>query len=171
MALKPFRLVVQERLSAALEGITIANGFETDLGPGKVFRGRLYFGERDPVPMVSILEEPIAAETDLEPSGGTGGTTPYILMVQGFASDDPVHPTDPAHFLMADVKRVLAEVRKERETTDRVLAFPEKAPTVTDITFGAGVVRPPDDLSAKAYFWLRVTIELVEDNDKPYMEV
>ena len=167
---EPFRLAVQKRLTEALEGITIANGFYTDIGPGKVFRGRLYYGDSDPIPMISILEEPLAAETDLEPMGGTGGTTPYNLMVQGFVSDNQANPTDPAHYLMADVKKVLARLNKERIATDRVLAFPEKAPTVLDIEFGGGVVRPPDDLSAKAYFWLRVTLSLVEDNENPSVE-
>lgn len=167
---EPFRLVVQKRLTAALEGITVANGYQSDIGPGRVFRGRLYYGDQDPIPMISILEEPIASETDLEPLDGQGGSTPYNLMIQGFVQDDPENPTDPAHVLMADVKKVLAALNKERATTDRVLAFPDKAPTVLGIEFGGGVVRPPDDLSAKAYFWLRVTLSLVEDNEDPYVD-
>ena len=159
---EPFRLVVQKRLTAALEAIP-------EIGAGHVFRGRLFFGERDPLPMISILEEPIASETDMEPLDGQGGTTPYNLMIQGFVRDDPVNPTDPAHVLLAGVKKVLAGLNKERGVTDRVLAFGEKAPTVLSIYFGSGVVRPPDDLSAKAYFWLRVTLALVEDNEDPYV--
>lgn len=165
---KPFRLRVQEALTAELEGITVANGFQSEIGPGKVFRGRLYFGEKDPLPMISILEEPIAADSDLEPEDGAGGVTPYALMVQGFVKDDPDNPTDPAHYLMADVKRVLVKLKGQVDDDERVFHFGAKAPTVLDVSFGGGVVRPPDDLSAKAYFWLRVTFDLAEDNEDPY---
>lgn len=170
----PFRLRVQKALADALREITPDNGYKHDLSgaddsdDNKLFRGRAIFGDDDPVPMVSILEEPIAPETDLEPADGDGSSGAYNLMVQGFADDDKRHPTDPAHRLMADVKKRLAKVREESKAEDRVFQFGAKAPTVVGITFGGGVVRPPDEISAKAYFWLRVTLNLVEDHENPY---
>lgn len=163
----PFRLRVQKALTTELETISVAGGSKWDMA-GKVFRGRVYYGEETPVPFISILEEPIAPETDLEPSNGVGGTSPYDLMVQGYVQDDPDHPTDEAHFLLADTKKVLARIREEGRRTDRLLAFGNDAPTVVGISFGGGVVRPADEVSAVAYFWLRVTLELVEDHNDPY---
>lgn len=171
---EPFRLRVQKQLAEALREITPTNGFKSDFSgaedgdDNRVFRGRLYFGDDDPVPMLSILEEPIAPENDLEPSGGEGGQVQYNLMIQGFATDDANHPTDPAHILLADVKKKLADVKAKAKVKDRVFQFGAKAPTVTGITFGGGVVRPPDEISAKAYFWLQVTFNLVEDHENPY---
>ena len=170
----PFRLRVQKELAEALRQITPANGYTHDLSgaddsdDNKVFRGRVIFGDDDPVPMISILEEPIAPENDLEPFDGDGSSGRYSLMVQGFADDDKRHPTDSAHRFMADVKKRLAQVKEESKTRDRVFQFGAKAPTVVGIIFGGGVVRPPDEISAKAYFWLRVTLNLVEDHENPY---
>jgi len=172
----PFRLRVQRSLSAALEQITPGNGFVSDLSPtvsgGKtnrrVFRGRTMFGDNDPLPMVSILEEPIAPETDLAPVSGVTGQGPYDLMVQGFATDDSENPTDPAHVLMADVKQRLVALKQDEDLGDRVFRFGPKANTVVGVSFGGGVVRPADEVSAVAYFWLRVSFDLAENHLNPF---
>ena len=39
---------------------------------------------------------------------------------------------------------------------------------VTKLYIGPGVVRPPDEVSAKAYFWLTITLDLAEDLEHPY---
>lgn len=163
---EPFRLAVQKALTAALSEITIENGYSTDLG-GNVFRGRLIYGATDPLPMVSILEEPIAEETDLAPSGGADRSA-YRLMVQGFVDDDPINPTDPAHWLLADVKKRLIALKNTGREGGGIFHFGAKAPMVDAVDFDGGVVRPPDgEVSAKAYFWCRVTLELVEDHENP----
>lgn len=170
----PFRLLVQQKLSEALEEIATqppSLGYHHDLA-GRVFRGRLVFSATDPLPAVSILEEPIPAVSTMEPSGGDGGYSSYDLMVQGFVADDLANPTDPAHLLMADVKRRLAQLKREGETDrhDRgVFLLGPKAPMVMEMRFGAGIVRPPDELSARAFFWLQVNLTLVEDHDEPFV--
>lgn len=168
----PFRLRVQKALTAALEQITPANGFVTDMSPftdtKRVLRGRVLFGEDDPLPMISILEEPVAPDNELAPEGGTSGTQSYDLMVQGFVNDDPENPTDPAHILMADVKMRLVDLKTDENHADRVFRFGPKANTVIGVSFGGGVVRPADEVSAVAYFWLRVQLELAEDHLQPF---
>jgi hypothetical protein len=173
----PFRLRVQKSLTAALQQITPANGYYSDMSDttddrGKplerVYRGRTLFGEDDPLPMLSILEEPIAPETDLAPTGGTSGIGPYDLMVQGFVDDDKKNPTDPAHMLMADVKKRLIGLKEDERQSHRVFRFGPKANTVVGVSFGGGVVRPADEVSAVAYFWLRVSFELAEDHLNPF---
>lgn len=172
----PFRLRVQRSLTAALKQITPANGYHSDLSDftedgedfERVYRGRTLFGEDDPLPMVSILEEPIAPETDLAPLAGTSGQGPYDLMVQGFVDDDRKNPTDPAHMLMADVKMRLIALKQDENLPDRVFRFGPKANTVVSVSFGGGVVRPADEVSAVAYFWLRVSFDLAEDHLNPF---
>ena len=167
--MKPFRLRVQESLTARLEEIaTDHTGGPSFNLAGKVFRGRQYFGDDTTLPFVSILEEPIAAEADFSNDTNEAGVSTYALMVQGFVDDNKDNPTDDAHYLMADVKDVLAQIRVDSRETDRVLDFPSIAPTVTAISFGGGVVRPADEVSAVAYFWLRVVLTLVEDHDDSY---
>lgn len=160
----PFRLRVLKALTRALEEITEDNGYRFDLA-GKVFRGRDIFGDSDPLPMVSILEAIEEQKQLPAPQTGTTSTGPWELLVQGFVDDDFAHPTDPAHALMADVKRRLIAERTKGRGYD-VLGMGGK---VTDLKISHGVVRPPDEVSGKAYFWLRLTLEVVENLLDPYV--
>lgn len=182
----PFRLRLMYAISDALAEITPANGYVSDLSPydpgdgsplGRVFRGRAWFGDSDPLPMVSILEGSTPADpVEDEPYETQSGEYELTLIVQGFVNDDPVHPTDPAYVLMADVRRRLALERKRRlpSTSGRNGIDPFGLWTTTvksrivDIRVGPGVVRPADDLSAKAYFWLSLKIRMVDHADAPY---
>ena len=162
----PYRLQVQRAVSAALEEITPANGYKHDLSMS-IFRGRNIFGESDPLPMVSILEAPIQPDVSQIPDGGQTQAATWELVIQGFVDDDPFNPTDPAHRLLADVKQRLA-----KELTNYV---PGKGYNtfgmggkLGKLEIGPGVVRPPDEISAKAYFWLTIRLGLVEDMASPY---
>lgn len=159
----PFRLRVLKALTAALEEITPANGYTFDLA-GKVYRGRDIFGNDEEPPFIAILE---AIEQDEnQPSPQAGGTIkgPWTLQIQGFCPDDRDHPTDPAHAMMAEVKKRLIQERV-RERQYNILGMEGR---VVELRFSQGVVRPPDDISASAYFWLRMTLVLVENLLDPY---
>lgn len=166
---EPFRLRLLIALSDALQEITLDNGYKHDLGPdeanpsGRVFRGRLIFGANDPLPMLSILEVPIPVDNLPSPKGSTADVVSWELMVQGYAQDDHTNPTDPAHRLMADVRQRLA---LERQKVQDYEALGSKC--VIDMKIGAGVVRPADDVQAKAYFWLGLTLDIAEDLADPY---
>lgn len=166
---EPFRLAAMMALTEWLEGITISAGYKHDLA-GAVFRGRMLFGKDDPVPMVSILENPIAQERLPPPDKSRTDSGPWDLMVQGFAIDDRANPTDPAYRLLADVQRRLSELKQERDSATGILGLGKKAPMIDTIVLSAGVVRPPDEISEKAYFWLAFTLGLVEDHANPYNE-
>jgi hypothetical protein len=151
----------------ALKEITVANGYAHDLATS-AFRGRVIFGENDPVPMVSILEVPIPPDQVEPPTDSPLSSGFWELMVQGFIDDDPENPTDPAHRLMADVKKRLAIEKKkalEMEPEDGIFGLGNH---VTKLNFNAGVVRPPDEISAISYFWLNVNLYVVEDLSDPY---
>lgn len=166
----PFRLEVLKRLTAELEKITTANGFQHDL-EGKVFRGRNMFGEKDPVPMVSILEVPLP-EDQIEPAAdSTTYDGPWELVVQGFTRDDKDNPTDNAHYLLADVRRRLAEMKKEERHHNLLGPWTgraRQASPIINLRIGPGVVRPPDEVSYYAYFWLTIHLHVVDDLTAPF---
>lgn len=131
---------------------------------GRVYRGRSIFGDGDDIPMLSILEVPIPLDQVPPPSDSPYSNGTWELLIQGFTKDDPENPTDPAHKLMAAVKKRLAEAKMVGKGY-RYLGF-NKA--VIDLRIGAGVVRPPDEVSAKAYFWLNVSLDITESLDDPF---
>jgi len=159
----PFRLRVLKALTTALQEITPANGYKHDLS-SSVFRGRDLFGEDDPLPMVSILEATDEQDQVQSPRGSGDNFGVWGLLIQGFAEDDPENPTDPAHYLMADVKKRLA-IERQKGVSFNILGM---GGLVDKLEFSPGIVRPADAYSAKAYFWLRLDLTVVEDVTKPY---
>lgn len=160
----PTRLRILKALSERLAEIHPDDGYTHELS-GRVFRGRDLFGDSDPVPMVSILEA-VAAEEQLPPPKTSGvDSGPWTLLIQGFVEDDRFNPTDPAHYLMADVKRKLVEQRRRGRGLDML----GLGKLVTEIRIDRGLVRPPEEfVSDKAHFWLRVTLTVVENLADPY---
>ena len=72
----PFKLRVLRAVTATLKTITPANGYFYDLSddtdpdalhPTRVFRGRAWFGDNDPIPMLSVLEGVNPADEVAEP--------------------------------------------------------------------------------------------------------
>jgi len=171
----PKRLVILKQLTAYLESeVSIANGYQHDLA-GRVFRGRLYFDSRMEVPMVSLLENPDPDRFPPE-AGHNGRQAPeqmvgLAMLVQGFAAEDKVNPTDPAYLLEADVTKALAKIAQRTD--------PRGVPTDPDIyllggkldrlVFEPSVVRPPtEQVSDTAFFWKRVTLRYADDPNDPY---
>lgn len=168
----PFRLRAQKALSDALATITPANGYTFDFSKA-VFRGRLGFGENDPLPMLSIMEPPLPLDRKSAPLSASSSGGDWDLVVQGFVQDDRENPTDPAHLAMAEVKKRLAqEARRKLDLPARgpnVLGLGSGRNRVEELRIGAGVVRPPEAaVSSKAYFWLTITLKIVEDNSDPF---
>ena len=163
----PLRLRILMALSDLLKTISVANGYKTDIN-GAVFRGRDMFGDGDPLPLLSILEIPVPFEFIEVPRGSAAAAGEWGLLIQGFVPDDPTNPTDPAHYLMADVKRALA-TEKRRASGQNSNGIFDMGGRVEDIIISSGSVRPPDQLSAVAYFWIHVTLKIVEDNSDAYV--
>ena len=163
-------MLFRSGMTSVLQGITPANGFEHDLSAA-VFRGRLTFGESDPTPLVSIIEPPLMPPSGVGPLGAGAHKEPWDLIVQGFVYDDNANPTDPAHMLLAEVKIALAaECQKLQGTPNAGNATIFGVPRKRIVSFDSeiGFVRPSDDISSKAYFWLPLHIVVVEDWGNPY---
>lgn len=165
----PRRLRLLKALTTTFEGISKDNGFKLDIRPPSsehethVFRGRAEFGEGDPVPMISILEAPIPPDQQPSPEGSADGLFRLELVVQGFSLDDKVNPTDAAHHLLAAAKRALA-LEKKKENMGQTFGFK----WVSRIEIGPGTVRPPDEISAHAYFWQTLVIVYADDMENTY---
>ena len=164
MADEVLRIRILDALAAELEGISIANGYIHDLPPGAVVWGKAIFGDKDPLPMISILEVPIPLDQVTPPPDSPYSSGAWELLIQGFVKDDKDKPTRPAHRLMADVKKRLALVKRKNKDFNLL----DLGKHVIGMRIGAGVVRPPDEVSAKAYFWLNLTLDIVEDLSNPF---
>lgn len=159
----PFRLRVQKALTQLLETINPDNGYVYDMR-GSVFRGRVRYGDDDPIPMISILEAPIPAEVNVAKKDGDGSFGIWELLIQGFVDDDKNNPTDPAHDLMAEVKSVLVKSK----VLTRGQTMLDMDGRVDEMSIGQGSVRPPDEASDKAFFWLTLTLTIAEQLSDPY---
>lgn len=155
--------------------MALSHYLRTTLGDVEIHRGRMVLTQNDPVPAVAILDN---VDPDRYPSlaGRNGYELPtqdedYVLLVQGWAVDDKVNPTDPAHRLMARVKKALAGL------LDR--GHPDEPPQegdvyllgglITRLSVEPGVVRPPiEQSSAEAFFWLRISVGFTENPDDPF---
>lgn len=168
------RLATLKALSAHLEGdITPANGYEFDL-TGAVFRGRLYFDHTDPVPCLSILDAlnpdrypSVAGKDDGEP--GVAASR-WVLLLNGWVQDDKRNPTDPAEQFMASVKKSLAKLDDDPNPMSVQPQHPNYmlGGLIAGLDIEPGTVRPPDEQSAKAYFWMRVILKFTENVRDPF---
>jgi len=150
-----------------LKQISVLNGYQTDLA-GRVYRGRGVYGDETTIPALSILEAPIPLDQIPSAKDNQNLAGQWELVVQGWVVDDRNNPTDPAHILLADVKKCLALERKKvnwDKPEDGIFGLGR---SVTGMYIGAGVVRPPEEISAKAYFWLTITLDMAEDMSEPY---
>lgn len=175
----PFRLRVLHALTDTLKSISVADGYNFNMaddptGVGeRVFRGRAWYGDSDPIPMLSVLEGTGPADDAVEPHWkAPTASYDWPIYIQGFVNDDPTHPTDPAYVLAADViKRLTVEkIRKRPNSNAEPDPFGLGAGknSVNGLIIGSPNVRPADDVSAKAWFWLTVTIKTTEDQRDPY---
>lgn len=164
----PFRLRVLQALTSTLQSITPANGYDHDLS-ACVFRGRLIYGDNDPVPLISILEAPLPDDPVITPPSGTTWSGQWRLMIQGWVDDDKDNPTDPAHYLLADVKKALANARKQMIRPGKGNNLLGMQGRVTNLLIGACVVRPAEEqVNELASFLLSVTLEIAENMADPY---
>lgn len=160
----PFRIVVLTKITEGLKAITPANGYEHDLSAA-VFRGRAVYGTNDPLPMLSIIEDPRERRNDQASVGSTASNGEWKLVIQGFVVDDFENPTDPAYLLEAEVRKALSDISDER---NNLLGLGSKKPCVNALEIGDPIVRPADEFSEKAYFWIPLTVRLTEDLKNPF---
>jgi hypothetical protein len=173
------RLACLRTLTLFLQNeITVANGYKHDLNTVddvvRIVRGRMLFDDNDPIPMVSILESPnpdrFPNRAGDQDSGEQDQRDLWTIYVQGWVDDDKLNPTDPAYELMADCKKALAKLVAVNTETGSP-KYPDHyllGGLIAGLKYEAGTVRPPDAPSSKAFFWMRVVLEFVENTNDPY---
>lgn len=161
------RLHVLKRLTTFLEGVTVANGYDHDL-TARVSRGLNFVSTETELPWVNILENLNPDRNPLETDQGLQQRDDWILLIQGWVEtdEDDIYPTDKAHALMADVKRRLSRIIDPGEPNNRNPDY-FLGGDIEGFLCEPGVVRPPDEISSTAYFYLRVVVKLVEHLDDP----
>ena len=156
------KLQVLKALTAHLEGITLANGYQHDL-KGKVFRGRAVLGANEQVPILNILETPSPLDGFYADEQKTLRKDTLVLLVQGWAEDDSRNPTDPVYPLLADVQRRLSDIVSLDEGSNRPRwpgVYMLKG-LISDMDIGQDAVRPAQEgVSAKAFFYMPIRITL-----------
>lgn len=173
----PFPLALMMGMTDLLKTITPDNGYQHDLSDyvdaggvtrHRVFRGRNVFGNDDPMPLLTILENPHTDPAAQESSANSGiHVGPKEYLIQGFVEDDPDNPTDPAYYLMADVQKCLA-LHKESQFGQYQRTYFGLPGRIGDFIIGTGVVRPPDGVSAYSNFWLLLTVTFGVDFANPF---
>lgn len=172
------QLDILKRIQTQLEGITVDAGYEFDMN-GRVFRGRLIFGDDEALPLITIAEH-LTADIVSSSAGFNQMNRDelWVLLVQGFVKHDPDNPTDLGYQLKASVEHRLARCIKIVEKTGDP-AFPDeymlglKNDGIVNITIGPGVVssaiRVESGSSAKAFFYLPVGVEMALDVSDPFL--
>lgn len=169
------RLATLKALTTYLETeITVANGYQHDL-TNAVFRGRMFYSVSDPIPSISILENLNPDRFPRRAGGDDNASAPdaaesWILLLQGWTADDKTNPTDTAYPLMADVKKALAKLLKGKHPVTGLGADPNYmlGGLIHGLKVEPGTVRPPDEISAKAYFYIRLILGFNEKLADPY---
>ena len=183
MKLQSGRLTILKRMCAHLEQITPGNGYAYDL-TGSVFRGRTTFGDTDPLPMLTIVEQ---QRPDFPVYAGANKDTRkerWGLVVQGFVTNDLKNPSDPAYEFMATVEHHLSKLIATDEHTGTPL-YPEiymlgpcdenvgrHNRLITSLEYGPGIVSPPrEQVSSQAFFYMPFWLGLAQNVGKPFAAV
>lgn len=173
MADIPLRLAILQRLTALLEQ---TDGLDHAGNPynlvGSVYRGRTEFGDETEIPALSILEAP---NPDIGVFAGENEAfrDTWVLLLQGWAVDDKMNPSDPAYYLAAAVQKQLSRIMTMRSDgsgrpVDKVNYM--LGDTIAGIQVGPYVVRPLEKAaSARAFFYLPVRISVAQSIDQPYL--
>lgn len=182
----PLRLRVLRNLSDTLETINpdTKDGDGNPLYPGsifdepldlrgKVFRGRNKLGDSDPDIAISILESPQQPDLSTQPIEGNSSFDRWEILIKGDVVDQKGRtPTDNCHILMAAVKKCL-QLERVRQTgtvpqqsSSNILSM---RGAVDQLNISPGIVRPSEEnISPFSFFWLVLTLRIVEDRKDPY---
>lgn len=164
------------RLTAQLEGITPANGYDFDM-TGSVFRGRLNFGADDPDPVISVVEH-LSADVTVDVAGENRAarSETWVLLIQGWVRIVDEFPTDLVYNLKASAEHRLA--RTIATDSQGMPKYPAEYMLglyrngVTGLTIGPGVCSAPirPDSSQRAFFYLPLGIGWTSDVSDPFVE-
>lgn len=171
-------------LTEHLEGVNPTNMLfdpdEEDYAPypvdlrNKVFRGRMVFGDEVTEPFLSIYEAPRQIVPEDAGEGRLELDEDWTLLIQGFAADDKLNPTDPAYQLLACVQHRMARISQQSTHGGRGGLYPDEwrlGGLIAEVRYQIPIVRPgQDDVSGTAYFYMPISVGVVTDLTQPFVE-
>lgn len=163
------RLTILLALAEHLKTIDGTAPYTHDVG-NRVFIGRGQFSSREAVPAINILEM-LNPDRDPDVAGGDQRAQhkeDWVLLVQGWAEDDKVNPTVPAHKLMGDVKLCLSKIALEAQPGEPENEDFMLGGLIGGLKMEPGTCRPPDEMSELAFFYMRISLEVVEKVFNPF---
>ncbi len=157
------RLRVMKALSTLLGNITIINGFQQTVV--SVARGRSDFGSESAWPLIGIFEVrpedlPINADETVQKDV-------WVLGVQGVIQADHSNPTDPAHNLLADIKKSIGSVLLRGDPGNRNLNY-MFGDLVVDMKVDGGITFSPVEQQGCAVCLVKLSITIQENLENPY---
>lgn len=164
------KLQILQMLTAHLQGITVAAGYDYDLATS-VFRGRTEFGPSDPLPALSILEIPRPEVGDFAGMENLTHKEDWTLLVQGWIQDDKINPTDAAYGLGSTVQQRLSDLVAMKKNGGPVNPEIYRLGGLINCLYIAPfTVRPPQaQVSSTAYFFLPLRVGVVTDVSQPFV--
>lgn len=158
------RLTILKAITGQLETILVANGYQHDMN-GRVFRGRADFGSETDWPFVGVFE--VRPDDNMNRADDSVQKDLWTLGIQGVIESDTTHPTDPAHHLLADIRKALGQVlRPDTPVAPNPLYM--FGNLIADMTVDGGVTFNPEELQRAAVCILKLSINLVETMEDPY---
>ena len=164
------RLDILKAITKHLEGINPDNGYAYDFRD-KVYRGRDRFGAEfvARMPILSILEAKATDYGNFANEEQTVRLDDWVLLLQGWCSDDARNPTDPIYDIVAVVEQRLSQIiaMDEKGQPEFPGVYRLKG-LIATLTLAQPVVRPPEEgLSDTAFFFLPVRVGLHVDIRNP----
>lgn len=138
---------VSDELEARLLGITVANGYETDIGV-TVRMGRAKLPSEDETPCIQVLE----AEDVLDAAAGKQRTA-QVKLVMSFVIDawsacEANNPNRMAHKMIRDIKKAIFK-GGNRTFDDKVVAVNYVGRDIGPRADGAGFVQARVEISVE----------------------
>jgi hypothetical protein len=164
------KLRIMQALTTLIEGCNPENVnartgavFDYDLR-GKVFRGKMDFGQETALRFVTMIEPPMQGDGPGANFFDQDRNDPWRLLVHGFTKNSTPHTTDDAYNFSEDVRlrigRALAMKGPSPMFQDDYLL----GRTASALVVHQTVVRGPvQNVSATAFFYLPLSISLHEN--------
>jgi hypothetical protein len=92
---------ISMKLSERLAQITVANGYNTDIGL-RVYRGKLSV-DSSAVPCVILVE----GDDEVVSENTRQANLRQMYLIEAHDTCDPSHPNDKAHLILSDLKRAI----------------------------------------------------------------
>ena len=136
---------IAEYLTTLLAGVTVANGYHTDIGL-RVFRGKRSKVEEQ-IPCAVLIE---GEDHPGESAGRESIKIVQDYVVGGYVACDPDNPNDAAHLVLKDIKKVLFQ------------QGPRMGNRVTNISYSGRDIGPRPDGVAIVFAVVHISITFAE---------